>query len=425
MRSSSNSDPSSGPNPGRRILLALTGGIAAYKSAELARRFTKAGCEVQVVMTDSALRFIGAQTFQALTGKPVRSSLWDEAAEAAMGHIELARWPDAIVIAPATANTLAKIAHGFADDLLTTLVLATDKPIFVAPAMNRLMWANAATQANMSTLRSRGFKLIGPGSGEQACGDVGEGRVAEPEEVAAVVLAALSSDGAARVVDGPLGGRRAVVTAGPTREPIDPVRFITNRSSGKQGYAVAEALRALGAEVTLISGPVNLETPTDVLRVDCETAQDMLDATVAACATADILVGTAAVADYRCVEIAGQKIKKKTQTLELELTKNADILSEVRALQPQLFIVGFAAETEKLAEHAKGKLARKKLNLIAANWVGNGRAFDRDDNALTVYWADGEQAIGPADKREIAKQLAGLIAERYAATSSTKARKAK
>lgn len=434
MRSSSNSDPNFdsnlGPNPGRRILLALTGGIAAYKSAELARRFTKAGCEVQVVMTDSALRFIGAQTFQALTGKPVRSSLWDEAAEAAMGHIELARWPDAIVIAPATANTLAKIAHGFADDLLTTLVLATDKPIFVAPAMNRLMWANAATQANMSTLRSRGFRLIGPGSGAQACGEVGEGRVAEPEEVAAVVLSALASGSAATVVDGPLSGRRAVVTAGPTREPIDPVRFITNRSSGKQGYAVAEALRVLGAEVTLVSGPVNLETPAGVQRIDCETAQDMLDATVAACAKADILVGTAAVADYRCVEIAGQKIKKKADTLELELTRNADILSEIRTLQPQLFIVGFAAETEKLAEHAKGKLARKKLNLIAANWVGNGRAFDRDDNALTVYWADGERAIGPADKREIARQLAGLIAERYAAapktaTSSTKARKAK
>jgi len=430
MRLSTNSDLNPGPNPGRRILLALCGGIAAYKSAELARRFTKAGCEVQVVMTDSALRFIGAQTFQALTGKPVRSSLWDEAAEAAMGHIELARWPDAIVIAPATANTLAKIAHGFADDLLTTLVLATDKPIFVAPAMNRLMWANAATQANMSTLRSRGFRVIGPGSGAQACGEVGEGRVAEPEEVAAVVLAALASVSVANAVDGPLSGRRAVVTAGPTREPIDPVRFITNRSSGKQGYAVAEALRALGAEVTLVSGPVNLETPAGVHRVDCETAQDMLDATIAASANADILVGTAAVADYRCLEIAGQKIKKKTDTLELELTKNADILTELRALQPQLFIVGFAAETEKLAEHAKGKLARKKLDLIAANWVGNGRAFDRDDNALTVYWADGELAIGPADKRAIARQLASLISERYAAAtktaaSSTKARKAK
>lgn len=403
------------PNAGPRILLALTGGIAAYKSAELARRFIKAGCEVQVVMTASAQRFIGAQTFQALTGKPVRSSLWDEAAEAAMGHIELARWPDAIVIAPATANTLAKITHGLADDLLTTLVLATDKPIFVAPAMNRLMWAHAATQANMATLRARGVRVIGPGSGEQACGEVGEGRVAEPEDVAKAVLGALARGAASPVIDGPLSGRRAVVTAGPTREPIDPVRFITNRSSGKQGYAVAAALRALGAQVTLVSGPVNLPTPAGVTRVDCETALDMLDATQAACATADLLVGTAAVADYRCVEIASQKIKKQRDTLALQLIKNADILTEVRAAQPQLFIVGFAAETERLAEHARGKLVRKKLDLIAANWVGDGRAFDRDDNQLTVYWADGEQAIGPADKTDIARQLAALIAERLLA----------
>ncbi|WP_439639635.1 bifunctional phosphopantothenoylcysteine decarboxylase/phosphopantothenate--cysteine ligase CoaBC [Nevskia sp.] len=403
------------PNAGPRILLALTGGIAAYKSAELARRFIKAGCEVQVVMTASAQRFIGAQTFQALTGKPVRSSLWDEAAEAAMGHIELARWPDAIVIAPATANTLAKITHGLADDLLTTLVLATDKPIFVAPAMNRLMWAHAATQANMATLRARGVRVIGPGSGEQACGEVGEGRVAEPEDVAKAVLGALARGAASPVIDGPLSGRRAVVTAGPTREPIDPVRFITNRSSGKQGYAVAAALQALGAQVTLVSGPVNLPTPAGVTRVDCETALDMLDATQAACATADLLVGTAAVADYRCVEIASQKIKKQRDTLALQLIKNADILTEVRAAQPQLFIVGFAAETERLAEHARGKLVRKKLDLIAANWVGDGRAFDRDDNQLTVYWADGEQAIGPADKTDIARQLAALIAERLLA----------
>lgn len=403
------------PNAGPRILLALTGGIAAYKSAELARRFIKAGCDVQVVMTASAQRFIGAQTFQALTGKPVRASLWDEAAEAAMGHIELARWPDAIVIAPATANTLAKITHGLADDLLTTLVLATDKPVFVAPAMNRLMWAHAATQANMATLRARGVRVIGPGSGEQACGEVGEGRVAEPEDVANAVLAALAHGAASPIIDGPLGGRRAVVTAGPTREPIDPVRFITNRSSGKQGYAVAAALQALGADVTLVSGPVNLPTPAGVTRIDCETALDMLNATQAACATADLLVGTAAVADYRCVEIASQKIKKQRDTLALQLTKNADILTEVRTARPDLFIVGFAAETERLAEHARGKLERKKLDLIAANWVGDGRAFDRDDNQLTVYWADGEKAIGPADKADIARQLAALIAERLLA----------
>lgn len=315
---------SSNPNRGPRILLALSGGIAAYKSAELARRFVKAGCEVQVVMTDSALRFIGAQTFQALTGRPVRSSLWDEAAEAAMGHIELARWPDAIVVAPATANTLAKIAHGVADDLLTTLVLATDRPVFVAPAMNRLMWANAATQANMTALRERGVRVIGPGSGEQACGEVGEGRVAEPQDIARIVLDASASPS---VAAGSLSGIRAVVTAGPTREPIDPVRFITNRSSGKQGYAVAAALRALGAEVTLVSGPVTLATPAGVTRIDCETADAMLAATRAACADAHLLVGTAAVADYRCAEVATQKIKKKSDALSIALVKNPDILS--------------------------------------------------------------------------------------------------
>lgn len=396
----------------RRILLGVTGGIAAYKSAELARRFIKSGCEVQVVMTESAQRFIGAQTFQALTGRPVRSSLWDEQAEAAMGHIELARWPDAIVIAPATANTLAKLAHGFADDLITTLCLATDKPIFIAPAMNRLMWANAATRANMATLRQRGAQVIGPGSGAQACGEVGEGRVAEPEDVAAAVLAALKPD------EGPLKGVRAVVTAGPTREAIDPVRFITNRSSGKQGYAVAAALAQLGAEVTLVSGPVALAAPQRVQRIDVETAGQMLEATLAACAGAQILVGTAAVADYRPLDVANHKIKKKSDRLDLALTKNADILTEVRARQPELFIVGFAAETEKLAEHARGKLERKRLNLIAANWVGDGRAFDRDDNALNVYWADGELALGPADKTALAAQLAGLIAERYAAARS-------
>lgn len=403
----------------RRVLLGVTGGIAAYKSAELARRFIKSGCEVQVVMTESAQRFIGAQTFQALTGRPVRVSLWDEQAEAAMGHIELARWPDAIVVAPASANTLAKFAHGFADDLLSTLVLATDKPLFVAPAMNRLMWANPATRDNLATLRRRGVQVIGPGSGAQACGEVGEGRVSEPEEIAAIVLAALTPQ------RGPLSGTKIVVTAGPTREAIDPVRFITNRSSGKQGYAVADALARLGADVTLVSGPVALAPPARVARVEVETAAQMLEATQAACADAQILVGTAAVADYRPVDVAAQKIKKKSETLDLALTKNADILSEVRARRPGLFIVGFAAETEKLAEHARGKLERKRLNLIAANWVGDGLAFDRDDNALNVYWSDGELAIGPADKGEIARRLAALIAERYAAATNEPSKKPK
>ncbi|HZR36390.1 MAG TPA: bifunctional phosphopantothenoylcysteine decarboxylase/phosphopantothenate--cysteine ligase CoaBC [Nevskia sp.] len=400
--------PSPAAVAGLRILLGVTGGIAAYKAAELARQFMKAGAQVQVVMTAGAQRFITAQTFQALTGRTVRSSLWDEQAEAAMGHIELARWADAIVIAPASANFLARLAQGLADDLLSTLCLATDRPIYAAPAMNRLMWANAATRDNLDTLRRRGLKLIGPGSGFQACGEVGDGRMSEPAEITALVLGDFRRAG-------PLAGLHAVVTAGPTREPIDPVRFITNRSSGKQGYALAEALTRLGAEVTLVSGPVHLDTPAGVRRVDVETAQQMLEATLAACRQAQILVGAAAVADYRPAAAAGQKIKKNADTLDLALTKNADILATVRAAQPGLFIAGFAAETEKLAEHARGKLERKKLDLVAANWVGEGKAFDRDDNALEVFWNGGERRLGPAAKTEVARQLAALIAERYAA----------
>jgi phosphopantothenoylcysteine decarboxylase/phosphopantothenate--cysteine ligase len=386
----------------------VTGGIAAYKAAELARQFIKAGAVVQVVMTEGAQRFITAQTFQALTGRTVRSSLWDEQAEAAMGHIELARWADAIVIAPASANFLARLAQGFADDLLSTLCLATDRPLYAAPAMNRLMWANPATRSNMALLRSRGLKVIGPGSGFQACGEVGDGRMSEPAEIASLVLRDFRRGG-------PLAGVRAVVTAGPTREPIDPVRFITNRSSGKQGYALADALAHLGAEVTLVSGPVHLDPPAGVARVEVETAQQMLEATLAAVKDAQILVGAAAVADYRPAAAAEQKIKKKADTLDLALTRNADILATVREAQPGLFIAGFAAETEQLAEHARGKLERKKLDLVAANWVGAGRAFDRDDNALHVFWAQGERQLGPAAKTEVARQLAALIAERYAA----------
>ncbi|MBL6752446.1 MAG: bifunctional phosphopantothenoylcysteine decarboxylase/phosphopantothenate--cysteine ligase CoaBC [Nevskia sp.] len=401
--------------PGLRILLGVTGGIAAYKAAELARQFGRQGAQVQVVMTQNAQRFVTAQTFQALTGRSVRSSLWDEQAEAAMGHIELARWADAIVVAPASANFLARLAHGLADDLLSTLCLASDRPIFAAPAMNRLMWANPATAANLALLRLRGLRVIGPGSGDQACGEVGEGRMTEPAEIAARVLEALTVAGARAPVAGALQGCRAVVTAGPTREPIDPVRFITNRSSGKQGYAVASALQALGAEVTLVSGPVHLEAPAGVQRVEVETAQQMLDATLAAADGAQILVGAAAVADYRPAAAAEHKIKKNAEDLSLPLARNADILTQARTRDAGLFIAGFAAETEKLAEHARGKLARKKLDLVAANWVGRGRAFDQDDNTLHVFWEGGERTLGPAGKAEVARQLAVLIAERYTA----------
>lgn len=395
---------------GRRILLGVTGGIAAYKAADLTRRFKEAGADVQVVMTASAHEFVAPLTFQALSGRTVRDSLFDPAHEAAMGHIELARWADIVVVAPASANFLTKLTQGMADDLLTTLCLATDKPIALAPAMNRLMWANAATQANAEILRRRGVHLLGPGAGSQACGEVGDGRMWEPLEIREAVIKLLTS--------GPLQGLHAVVTAGPTREPIDPVRVITNRSSGKQGYAVAQALQAQGATVTLISGPTSLPAPAGVQRVDIETAQDMLDASLAAAQSADIFVAIAAVADYRPAQAVDQKIKKSDAALSLALERTDDVLKCVREKFPGLFMVGFAAETENLAQHAQGKLKNKQLDLIAANLVGNGRAFDRDDNALHLFWPGGEQALAPASKTALARELVDVIATRYRARSA-------
>lgn len=402
----------------RRIVLGVCGGIAAYKAADLVRRLKEAGVQVQVVMTDAAQRFVGAQTFQAVSGLPVRSSLWDEHAEAAMGHIELARWPDLILIAPASADTLAKLAHGRADDLLTTLCLASDKPLAVAPAMNRLMWSHPATQANVATLRARGVHVLGPGSGGQACGETGAGRMWEPLQLrdAAAQLLATASTAASTAAPAStaLSGARVVLTAGPTCEPIDPVRFISNRSSGKMGYALAHALHQMGAQVTLVSGPTALPTPDGVTRVDVSSAEQMLSAVQSAAAEADILIGAAAVADYRVAQVAEQKIKKNDDQISLTLVKNPDILSTLRAQYPQLFIVGFAAETENLTEHARGKLLRKKLNLIAANWVGDGKAFDQDDNALTVLWDNGARELPRTPKPELARALAALIAERFA-----------
>jgi len=392
---------------GRRILLGVTGGIAAYKAADLVRRLKEIGADVQVVMTDSAREFVTPLTFQAVSGREVRSGLFDTAAEAAMGHIELARWADLILIAPASANFLSKLAHGNADDLLSTLCLASDRPLAVAPSMNRLMWGHAATQANLATLRLRGVQILGPGSGSQACGETGDGRMWEPAQIRDALIRSLS--------DGPLTGVTAVVTAGPTREALDPVRYISNRSSGKMGYAVAEALAHLGAVVTLISGPTALPAPTQLRRVDVETADEMLQAALAAAATAQIFVGAAAVADYRVDTVAAEKIKKTGERMQLSLTRNADILSRVRAAHPKLYLVGFAAETEKLAEHARDKLVRKQLDLIAANWVGDGRAFDRDDNALHLYWPDGERELGTASKTELARELAQIIATRFRA----------
>jgi phosphopantothenoylcysteine decarboxylase/phosphopantothenate--cysteine ligase len=390
-----------------RVLLGVTGGIAAYKSAELVRRLREQGAEVQVVMTEGARQFVGPLTFQALSGRPVRSDLWDATAEAAMGHIELARWAERIVIAPASADFLARLAHGHANDLLTTLCLATDAPIAVAPAMNRLMWANAATQANVATLRARGVTILGPAEGEQACGETGAGRMVEPAEIIAALSPRTSAAGA-------LAGRKVLLTAGPTRERIDPVRFITNRSSGKMGYAVAEAARDAGADVVIVSGPVNLPTPAGVRRVDVETAEQMMDAVRAHLPGTDIFIAAAAVSDYRPVQAAVEKIKKTSDSLMLALSRTTDILASVAAGSPRPFVVGFAAETQHVERNALAKLDGKRLDMIAANQVGDRLAFDCDDNALTVYWPGGRRELARATKRDVAARLVAVIAERFA-----------
>ncbi len=394
-----------------RILLGVTGGIAAYKSAEIVRRLRERGADVQVVMTAAARQFVTPLTFQALSGRPVRTDLWDEAAEAAMGHIELARWADRILVAPASADFLARLAHGLASDLLTTLCLATDVPIIVAPAMNRLMWANAATRANMASLAARGIDVIGPAEGDQACGETGPGRMVEPDVLAAAVMDAPAMSGA-------LAGRKVIVTAGPTRERIDPVRFITNRSSGKMGFAVAEAARDAGAEVILISGPVSVCSPRGVRRVDVETADQMLAAVNENLTGTDIFIAAAAVSDYRPVQVSTEKIKKTSDSLMLALSRTTDILATVAAGADRPFVVGFAAETQNVERNALAKLDGKNLDMIAANQVGEGLAFDQDDNALTVYWRGGRGELKRAEKSQIAAELIALIAERFANRSS-------
>jgi phosphopantothenoylcysteine decarboxylase / phosphopantothenate---cysteine ligase len=394
----------------QRIIVGVTGGIAAYKCAELVRRLIERGAEVQVVMTAAAREFVTATTFQALSGRPVRESLWDSAAEAAMGHIELARWANLVVVAPASADFLARLTHGRADDLLATLCLATEAPICVAPAMNRLMWANAATQANLSILRTRGIRVLGPASGEQACGEVGPGRMLEAVEIADLIELMLTPVG-------PLNGQRVVVTAGPTRECIDPVRFISNRSSGKMGFAVAQALREVGAEVVLISGPVALATPPGVQRINVESAAQMLAAVAAAVPGAAIFVATAAVADYRPAECQDHKIKKTADMLALPLVRTTDILASVAAKSARPFVVGFAAETRDVERHAQEKLQRKNLDLIAANEVGDCKAFDCEENALVVLWPGGRAELPCAPKLELARALVAVIVARWQAKS--------
>jgi phosphopantothenoylcysteine decarboxylase / phosphopantothenate---cysteine ligase len=391
-----------------KVLLGVTGGIAAYKSAELVRRLREQGAEVQVVMTEGARHFVGIATFQALSGRPVRTDLWDAAAEAAMGHIELARWADRVVIAPASADFLARLAHGMANDLLTTLCLATDAPISVAPAMNRFMWANAATQANVAALRARGITIIGPADGAQACGETGAGRMVEPADILATLWPCESA------VPGALAGRKVLVTAGPTRERIDPVRFITNRSSGKMGYAVAEAARDAGAEVVIVSGPVSVPTPAGVRRIDVETAEQMMNAVREQLPGTDIFIAAAAVSDYRPVQAAAEKIKKTSDSLMIAMSRTTDILATVAAGTPRPFVVGFAAETQHVERNALAKLEGKRLDMIAANQVGDRLAFDCDDNALTVYWPGGKRELARASKREVAAGLVHAIAERFA-----------
>ncbi len=391
----------------RRIVLGVSGGIAAYKAPDLVRRLRERGAEVQVVMTAGAQRFVTPTTFQAVAGREVRAELWDPAAEAAMGHIELARWADLILLAPATADLIARLSSGRADDLLTTLVLATEAKVALAPAMNRLMWAHPATQANIAILRHRGVDVLGPGRGEQACGETGDGRMLEPLEIVAGVERLLpNEEGAA------LAGKRVLITAGPTRERLDPVRYISNRSSGKMGFALAEAARAAGAEVTLVAGPVSLPTPNGVKRIDVESAAQMHEAVDGAVGTADVFIGTAAVADYRPAVVAERKIKKSGERVEIVLERTPDILASVAARAQRPFVVGFAAETHDVETYARGKLESKNLDLIAANEVGDDKVFDRDDNALIVLWRDGRLPIGPASKQVVAKELIELIAAR-------------
>jgi phosphopantothenoylcysteine decarboxylase/phosphopantothenate--cysteine ligase len=393
----------------KHILLGVTGGIAAYKSAELVRRLREAGASVRVVMTDAACEFVTPLTMQALSGNPVHRHLLDPAAEAAMGHIELARWADLVLVAPATADFLARLAAGMGNDLLSTLCLATLAPVLVAPAMNQGMWQNAATQANCHTLAARGVRFAGPAMGGQACGETGPGRMLEPAELLASAAECFAS--------AELEGLRVMVTAGPTREAIDPVRYISNNSSGKMGFALAEAAVEAGATVTLVAGPVRLPTPPHLTRVDVMSADDMHRAVMERIAGCDVFIACAAVADYRPERAAPQKIKKDSEHLELSLVRNHDIVADVAARHPRPFTVGFAAETTDVLEHARSKLARKGLDLIVANDVSRGDiGFDSEYNEVSVVSGEGVRAIARGSKSIVARALIGEIGTRCRAT---------
>ncbi|WP_175405846.1 bifunctional phosphopantothenoylcysteine decarboxylase/phosphopantothenate--cysteine ligase CoaBC [Shewanella sp. MEBiC00475] len=386
----------------KKVLLGIAGGIAAYKSADLIRRLKERGADVRVIMTQSAMEFITPLTIQALSGHPVASDMLDPAAEAAMGHIELARWADVVLLAPATANLMARINAGMADDLLTTTCLATSAPVIVCPAMNQQMYQNIATQENMANLARKGLTIWQPASGSQACGEVGPGRMQEPVAIAEQLVQFF----------GPktLQGHQVLITAGPTREAIDPVRYISNHSSGKMGFSLAQAAAEMGAKVTLVSGPVNLVTPAGVTRIDVDSAQQMLDAVMGQVEQHDIFIGCAAVADYRIADVAQQKIKKSAEQMQLALVRNPDILAAVAQHTIRPFTVGFAAETNDVEQYARGKLQRKKLDMIAANDVSiQGLGFNADSNALQVFWQDGSQQLPATDKLTLARQLLTLI----------------
>jgi phosphopantothenoylcysteine decarboxylase/phosphopantothenate--cysteine ligase len=390
---------------GKNILLGITGSIAAYKSAELVRRLREAGASVRVVMTAGASEFITPLTLQALSGHPVSCELLDTAAEAAMGHIELARWADAVLVAPATANFIARRVHGRGDDLLTAVCLASEAPQAVAPAMNRGMWEDPATRDNVATLHARGIRVIGPAAGSQACGDEGPGRLLEPEELVRHLESLFASD--------ILAGCRVLVTAGPTREPLDPVRYLGNRSSGKMGFAVAAAAVEAGAEVILVAGPVSLSTPRRVKRIDVVTAREMQQAVLDHLNGTDIFIAAAAVADYRPREASGRKLKKSAAKLVLELERNPDILAMVAAREKAPFTVGFAAETESVERNAQQKLQEKSIDMIAANRVGENLGFEADENELQVFWDGGSVQLERTRKTQLARQLMELVAERY------------
>jgi phosphopantothenoylcysteine decarboxylase / phosphopantothenate---cysteine ligase len=389
---------------GRRVLLGITGGIAAYKAAELVRALVRAGADVRVALTEAGTRFVTPVTLQALSGQPVWTDLWDARVADNMAHIELSRDRELIVVAPASADFMAKVAHGLADDLLSTLCLARRCPLLLAPAMNVEMWENAATQSNLQLLQAHGVMLAGPAAGDQACGEVGMGRMLEPEQL----LSEIGNFFQPKL----LAGKRVVVTAGPTEEPVDPVRVLTNTSSGKMGYAVARAAREAGATVTLVSGPVALATPPGVARIDVRTAAEMFEAVQKAVQSCDVFISVAAVADYRVKNRAAQKLKKCNGGVSLELEENPDILAWVAALPKPPFCIGFAAESEKLAQHARDKRARKNIPLIAANLAAE--ALGSEENSITLYDERGEHPLGRGPKLELARKLlehaAGMLA---------------